>query len=390
VQGPPGVGKTSFVNRLKVALAEHTDTTVLTHEQPVRVVPGMAPRQFCAEVLRVLLQIRATLASGGATGRTRGGRAAAALTADLRADVAPDAATAFWRRIGRIVEGEDSLAAGVTLGPVGGQRERTRIPAEVPDLSLVDDVAHAIRLLAGEGPRKRRVLVHVNNLENLSREDARRAAGLFQDVRDLFLAEHGHWLFVGAGDLEHAVFRTTAQLGGIMPFAVTLGPLAPEEVAELLQRRYAHLQRGLTVTPPVAPVVAAAIYRRYRGDLRNFLRLLSRAVQHQAISAPGQPVDAETLVGTMAPLYWPDLVRKLGHADADHLAAIVTGEAYDVEFRVADAAARTGITQASASKLVQRLLAADVIEQTRTAGKSVFYRLANGDVTVALRLAGTP
>lgn len=389
VQGPAGVGKTSFVNRLKVALAEHADTPVLTHEQPVRVVPGMTPRQFCAEVLRVLLQIQATTAAAGAPGQPRrSGRAAAtAIAAGLRADVAPDDPAAFWRRVGRIVEGEDSVAGGVTLGPVGAQRARTRIPAEVADLSLADDVARAIRLLAGDGPRRRRLLLHVNNLENLSRKDARYAAGLFQDVRDLLLAEHGHWLFVGAGELEQTVFRTAAQLGGIVPFAVTLGPLAPDEVAELLERRYAHLRRGRTFTAPVAPDVAAAIYRRYRGDLRDFLRLLSRAVQHQALTAPGQPADAESLIRSMAPLYWPDLVRQLGQADAEHLAAILGRESYDAEFRVADAAARTGMTQASASKLVQRLLATGIIEQTRTAGKNVYYRLASGDATVALRLS---
>src|SRR5690349_12987100 len=58
VEGLPGVGKTSFVNRLKVALAERG---VLTHEQPLRAIPGMGARQFVAEVLRILLQIRATL-----------------------------------------------------------------------------------------------------------------------------------------------------------------------------------------------------------------------------------------------------------------------------------------------------------------------------------------
>lgn len=99
-------------------------------------------------------------------------------------------------------------------------------------------------------------------------------------------------------------------------------------------------------------------------------------MQHHAVTASGQPVGAETLLRTMAPVYWPDLVRQVGQADAEHLAAILAALPFDAEFRVADAAVRTGITQASASKLVQRLLTAGVVEQTRTAGKSVYYRLA--------------
>ncbi len=372
--------------------------------------PGMTPRQFCAEVLRVLLQIRATLdqdaAGGAARARTPAGDAAAAMAA--MAAAGGDEA-AFWRRVGRVVEGEDSVAGGVTLGPVGAQRERVRIPGEVPELSLFAELERALALLAARaapaGARRRtarpaagrpaagaashaergRVLVHVNNLGNLSREDARAAAGLLQDVRDAFLFPHGHWLFVGAGDVLHAVLGAP-QVGGIVPIVVDLEPLGAEQVAELLERRYHHLRRGVRLVPPVAPAAAAALYARYRGDLRNFLRLLSRAVQHHAVGAPGRPLDEAAVVRTMAPVYWPEVVRRLGAGDAAHLAAVTRGQPPDAEFRVTDAAARLGVTQAAASRLVQRLAAAGAVEPTRTAGKSVYYRLAAGDLTVALGL----
>lgn len=385
VQGSAGVGKTSFVNRLKAALADHG---VLTHEEPVRVRPGMTPRQFCAEVLRVLLQIRATLEQERAGGRAGYTRAA------LAAETSGDTEAVFWRRVGRVVEGEDSVAGGLTLGPVGAQRERVRIPSEVPELSLFDELAQALAYLAGdqrhpEGRRgtaeRRRVLVHVNNLENLSREEAGAAAGLMQDVRDAFLFPHGHWLFVGAGDIEHAVFAAP-QVRGIIPVAVTLEPLGAGEVAELLDRRYRHVQRGVRLTPPVAPTDAAELYTRYRGDLRNYLRLLSRAVQHYAVGAPGRPLDAAAVVRLMAPVYRAELVRRLGPADAAHLESATRGQMPDAEFRVTDLAARTGLTQAAASKIVQRLLAAGALAPGRVAGKSVYYRLAGGDFTVALGL----
>jgi hypothetical protein len=318
-------------------------------------------------------------------------RRAATRAAKALAEANPDPETAFWRRVGRVVEGEDSMAGGISVGGLGAQRERVRIPAEVGELSLIDDVATAVAYLArgtGTAARRgaRRVHLHVNNFENLSREDARAAAGLMQDVRDAFLSEHSHWLFVGAGDVEHIVFRASPQVGGVVPFAVTLEPLAPAEVAELLARRYEHLRRGARFTPPVAPDVAARLYTRYRGDLRNFLRLLSRAVQQHAATAPGHPLDAAALVALMAPAYWAGLVRLVGPADAAHLAAIYRGQAPEAEFRVTEAAARTGLTQAAASKIVQRLAAAGAIEPARTEGKSVYYRLHSGDVTVALGL----
>lgn len=154
IQGPAGVGKTSFVNRLKVALAEQG---VLTHEQPVRVRAGMSTPQFCAELLRVLLQIRATQESTPGIAEK-----AAKLTFKGARDE-----DAFWRRVGHLVEGEDTTASGVTLGVpvanIGVQRERGRIPAEVDELSLDAELAQAVARLAGGG--KRHVLIHVDNLD---------------------------------------------------------------------------------------------------------------------------------------------------------------------------------------------------------------------------------
>ncbi|MFL5576679.1 MAG: AAA family ATPase [Gemmatimonadaceae bacterium] len=377
IQGPAGVGKTSFVNRLKVALAEQG---VLTHEQPVRIRAGMSPRQFCAEVLRVLLQIRATQAPAPGLARN---------TAKLASKEARGE-DAFWRRVGHLVEGEDTTAGGVTFGVpaanIGVQKERGRIPAEVDELSLDAELAQAVAYLSAGG--KRHVLLHVDNLENLSGVDAAAAASLVQNLRDSFLTDHSHWLFVGTDNIEQWIFRTTEQVGGIIPFAVDLEPLPAEAIAEVLHRRYQHLRRGRNLTPPIEPAVAAALYERYHGDLRNFLRLLSRAVQHHAITSPGRPLGAGELVALMAPRYWPDLVKRIGEPDARHLAVIYAEKLYDAEFRVADAVQAIGtMTQPAASKLVRRLLAAGVITQSRVDGKSVYYRLRTGDLTIALGLS---
>jgi hypothetical protein len=65
VEGGAGVGKTSFVSRLKTELAKHDS---LMHADPVRVRPGMTARAFVAEVLKVILQIHATVATTEETG----------------------------------------------------------------------------------------------------------------------------------------------------------------------------------------------------------------------------------------------------------------------------------------------------------------------------------
>ena len=373
IEGGAGVGKTSFVSRIKSELGTHG---VLTHTDPVRVRSGMTDQQFMAEVLKVLLQIRATVAAENtASPIKKAGRA-------LKQDAALDTESAFWRRVGRLIQGEDSISGGMTVMGVGGQRGHTRIPAEIANLSLFDELAKAVAYLAKNG---KKVLVHVNNLENLTLEATADAARLMQQIRDCFLIDGSHWLFVGTTGIERQIFRASEQVNGIVPFAVQLGPLAPDEVAELLRRRYIHLQKGIHLTPPIDPNDGATLYRRYDGELRTFLSLLSSAVQRHSGFAPGVPLAVDVVVSTMAPTFRiQTLLRLIGEADAAHLEKALGGKSFDHEFRVTDLAKAIGMAQASASKFAQRLIAANVIRKRREVGKSVFYQIANGDLTVAL------
>ncbi len=372
--GGPGVGKTSLVNRLKASLAAQG---VLTHTAPVRVVSGMTPRHFEAEVLRVLLQMRA-----GEQAATP--PAAQSSVTSSRAS-APADDDAFWRRVGRLILGEDSVAGGVSLGGFGAQSQAVRIPAEVQHTTLTTEVTEAFRRLSRNGTR--RLLLHVNNLENLSGAAVQAAASLMQQVRDTLLADFAHWVFVGATGIERSVFGGASQVSSIIPLTVHLPPLTPNEVGDLLTRRYAHLRSGLRFTPPVDPTVAAALYERFHGDLRGFLNLLALAVQQHAISAPGRTVGAGEIIALVAARYRASVVpHRLSAEDFTHLMRVVGGQPWSTEFRVADVAARAAgaLTQAGASKAVKRLLLSGVIAEQRRDGRSVYYRVVDGAVSVAL------
>ena len=376
VQGAAGVGKTSFVNRLKVVLAEHN---VLTHQAPVRVERAMTPRRFVAAVLKVLNQMRAAMAT------TTDNAVVGAAKSRLAHAPTLSKEARFWQKIGRIVDGEDSIAGGVNVLGVGAQHERIRIPPEVSEMPLDEELRQAIEYLSSRG--RRRVLIHVNNLENLSPADVGAAAVLMRDVRDCLLTDHSHWLFVGTTGIADEVFGQSAQVRGIIPHTITLDALSRNDVELLLNRRYEHLQRGRKLVPPVSADAAAELYARYDGQLRDFLRLLSGGVQRQAGLAPGVPLSAEQIVNLMAPRYFAEqLVAKIGDGDAEHLATIYRDQKLHGTFRVTDAAHALAITQASASKFVQRLLAAGIIVQASSAGRNIYYRLASGDNTIALAL----
>ena len=383
IEGDAGVGKTTFVNRLKTELAAHG---VLIHADPVRVMPGMSARQFIGEVLKVLLQIHATLEAAlmaSASGVAQGLKKAKQIAGD---ETGLSEEAAFWRRVGRLIAGEDSVAGGFTAGVVGMQRERIRIPAEV-ELSLFDELTRALAYLSRQGAR--RVLIHVDNMENLTREDAAQAAGLMQEVRDCFLADHGHWLFVGTTGITEAIFAPTPQVSSIIPFHTVLGPLGRTDVAELLARRYRHLHLGdqvAALVPPVSAEEGARLYERYHGHLRAFLMLLSRAVQRRSAANPGVPLTAADVATTMAPIYWPELVRRAGANDAEQLRRGLAGKAHTTTFRVTDLEKALNVSQPAASKMMARLEKARVVIQSHVSGRNTFYRIPRGDDSIALEM----
>lgn len=276
------------------------------------------------------------------------------------------------------------MSGGLTLGPIGVSYQGGRIPAEAPIGTLYDVVSEGIdRLRQDLGAD---VLLHVNNLENLGDEEAGRAARLLRDLRDFLMIGGAHWVFVGASGIDHAVFREYDQVAGIFPHPIVLEPLADAEVAELLRRRYGHLARdGAEVVPPVEPETAAELYGLFKGDLRNFLRLLSDASALALGVEAIEPLSAERIVAVAAPRYYKAIERGAGPLDFEHLSHIVSRSGGG-EFNVSSAAGHTGLGQSGTSRLIARLRKMALVVQTRTKGKKVFYRPA-GQVLVALRVA---
>ncbi|MCC6243291.1 MAG: ATP-binding protein, partial [Gemmatimonadaceae bacterium] len=322
IQGEAGVGKTSFVSALKTQLQS---AHVLTHAEPIRVQPTMTASGFIAEVLKVVLQMRATE------------RLHAGILSNVRNRVSAgirDTEGEFWTRLTRVILGEDNTSIGVTAGVVGVQGQKGRIAAEAVDVSLFDELKTAFRYMAKNGTR--RTLIHVNNMESLTPTDAAAAATLIHSLRDAFQFDHAHWLFVGTSDIEQRLFRVHPQVSQIFDRPLTLGPLRPDEVAELLTRRYRHLQLGVHANPPIAPEVASAIYARFAGELRGFLGLLGAAVRAWAPLHPGQPMTANDIIATAGPVARQELIEKIGENDTERLHEITDGWPFDAEFRVAD------------------------------------------------------
>ncbi|HEU0053730.1 MAG TPA: hypothetical protein VFQ39_11150, partial [Longimicrobium sp.] len=194
--------------------------------------------------------------------------------------------------------------------------------------------------------------------------------------------------------VDESVFRVYTQVGGIFPEAETLAPLEPEEIAALLKLRYEYLELpGRSVVPPVETGDAARLYDLYRGDLRNFLRLLGDAAERGLGLHGVRSMTAAEVLRFARPEYERSLRRRVGDTDFGYLRKILTAHGgTSPEFRVTDATRILGITQASASLFVDRVGRSGALHQTRTQGRSVYYRMS-GEALVGLGLeseAGIP
>jgi hypothetical protein len=351
IEGAPGVGKTSFVNRLKSDLAKHG---VATYDRPIRIESQSTRGSFVADVLRTLMRIRLGVGLNNGAG--------------------------IWARTARLLEGEDLVGGSVAVMGVGGGFTRSYAAPQIPPDSLYEHLGAALEELTRE--LNAPIVLHVNNLETLSLERAEAAATLLVDLRDYLLLPGAHWLFVGATGIEETLFRAHTQVSGIFPQALVLDSLPQSAVERLLELRYKHLRiRGQELTPPIDPAEAARLYTLYQGDLRNFLRLLTEAAESLLGVHGIRPMTELEVRRFGAAEYERKLRERLGEDDFAHLARILADHA-DAEVRVTEAAHSTKLSQGATSKLIQRLEQKRAIHLTRTAGKSRYYR-PFGDVLVA-------
>lgn len=222
------------------------------------------------------------------------------------------------------------------------------------------------------------IVLHINNLENLTDVEQERAGTTLRDLRDVFLISGLHTILVGSSDATARAIAPHSQLRSVFAMQGALAPLAGSEFAELLTRRYDFLKLDpdSSVVEPVKPRTAVELYETFQGDLRGVLRALDEAA-HQLIgygeARAVEPMHEKEIREVLQPRYELEMESNLTEALAGHLRAL--GTFGSSEFSQAQAEEIWEVSRGRVSQILGDLQRYGYVQEAERRGRRISYRL---------------
>jgi hypothetical protein len=334
-----GRGKTTLAQYVKSELAK---ARYVAAEEPVSVGSADTASELLVRVLSSVYQT--VLANGDAT------------TAEREPmKVARQLLRAFQTQGGSVSIGLPGVAS------VGGGISNSFVTGPAALSMLAPDLLRQIALMAKEHLGAAGVVIHLNNLENLSEANAERAARIMRDLRDTaFLVPGIHYLLVGTDDAVQTVVQSQPQLRSVFHVLPPLAPLSDGELLELLERRYAHLRRdpNRPVHPPATEEAVLEVYGLFQGDLRGTFGSLEQAAVRLlgvAGESPTDPMDTNAVRSVLRGVYTDEIEAAVGSADVEFLEGLAETFA-ERAFTQADVEAQNRVPLATVSDAFGRLV----------------------------------
>ena len=169
---------------------------------------------------------------------------------------------------------------GFSLGVGGGSSETISIPSD----ALILEGPRVLRKLLTYTQKKgaEGVLLHMNNLENLSDVDAEKAANRLRDIRDQALMIDGlHVIVVGHTSSVISTVNRYTQIRTVFSHPIILEGLTLPDVYQLLENRYGAFQDKSSepFQKPIEDSAVEKLYKIFHGDLRNMLKSLEYGIK---------------------------------------------------------------------------------------------------------------
>jgi DNA-binding transcriptional ArsR family regulator len=244
-----------------------------------------------------------------------------------------------------------------------------------------------LRYAMSQGARG--IVMHLNNLENLSEADASRAADLLRDIRDQALLHDGlHLIVVGTTDAVRTVVQSHTQIRSVFSNPLLLEPLALEDVEQLLANRYEALQLdpARPWRSPVEGAVVERLYELFRGDLRGLLKALEDGMTGllglTSAGADVAPVGLGDLMLTLRQRNQAELQEQLGDTAWERLLGWAQVDSASIQTQ-AELVVLWQVKQPSVSQTLQQLMEAGAVEALPRRGRGAIEYLMTGTARLA-------
>ena len=289
----------------------------------------------------------------------------------------------------RLRGGDFSLAlAGFGAG--GTQTDSVSTPASALLLDGPRVLGNLLTYAQGQGARG--LVLHLDNLENLSEINAGRAAELLRSIRDQALLLDGlHLIVVGTTDAVRTVVQTHTQIRSVFSDPQVLHPLALEEAQELLHNRYdsLRLDPGKPWRAPLDPAVVERLYQLFRGDLRGMLKALEDGITAllgltAAAGSEGvAPVGMDDLLLVLRQRNQRKLEDQLGPGAWDRLTAWGSSDPDAIRIQT-ELRTLWGISQPAVSQTLSQLIVVGAVEALPRRGREPIQYILTGTARLAL------
>jgi hypothetical protein len=277
-------------------------------------------------------------------------------------------------------------AFGVGIG--GSQSESVATP---PGALLLDGprvLRDLLRYALERGSRG--IVLHLNNLENLSEANASRAADLLRGIRDQALLHDGlHLIVVGTNDAVRTVVQSHTQIRSVFSNPLILEPLGLNDVKQLLANRYEALQLdpGKPWHPPATDAVVKKLYELFRGDLRGLLKALEDGITAllglTTAGAEVAPVGLDDLLVMLRERNQAELQDQLGDTAWERLVAWAQVDPVSIQTQI-QLVELWQVKQPSVSQTLQQLIEAGAVEALPRRGREAIQYLMTGTARLAL------
>ncbi len=359
IEGPVGVGKTSFVNYHRSLWEKEADDKLLTPEEEISVCESWTVKDFLLNVMGALVERIKKLPKGESY---------------LKSDTMLEEISLLNK-----VHREKNYQGGFSFLQVGvniGQEESIHVPQMIPEVQLTRYFRYLVKKVKELGFAG--VFLHLDNLELLRRSNIGEIQVLFENLRDTLQTPDVYFALVGYKGFFYDIIAPCERLKSVFfGRPILIPPLSIEEMQSAIERRYKLLKLPDTIyTEPFERNFIDYLYNVYRGKMRFVMEAINTLVP---FLSGGKTLSFTSARFKLKEILTEEVIEQITPQEWEVLKIAVRQE----YFTNKDICKRLNISAPNVTRTLRNLIQHKLITQVQKESRYVYYQV-NEDIRIIL------